>query len=265
VDRQEAHDTPDEASTIARLLQVFGEGSTSPALAETAAGDLYVVKFAGAGPGPGALLTEFLATRMAARIGVRAPETRALYLPARFPWRIGTDEFEDLVQRSAGWNLGVRFVPDSRNLAASDLGGISAALLTRLAVSDRLLQNVDRTRANPNLIADAAGEVWAIDYGACLFLERIIAGRLAPSLRLPPNHFLAGTPFDSEAADALAQAVSPSEIEACVAAAPAAWLAAVPISPAALTARLSAYVAAFAGVSSGSAKTRSEAPMPRSG
>jgi hypothetical protein len=259
-------ETVDASTRVRRLIRVFGEGSTSPALAETAAGDLYVLKFAGAGPGPRALLTEFLAMQIAGRLGVHVPETRALYLPSRFPWQIGTDEFDDLVQRSAGWNLGVRFVPNARDLCERDLPALPDTLLESLAVSDRLLQNVDRTRANPNLIADLAGAVWAIDYGACLFLERLIAGRPAPPVTLPFNHFLAGTPFDSaDRGYDRTDAIAARDIEACIAIAPASWLASVPMPPPALSAQLSAHVEAAAGASSGKAKTRSEAPMPRSG
>ena len=121
------------------------------------------------------------------------PLVQRLFLPEKFPWQIGTDEFDDLVQRSAGWNLGVRFIPDARDLVEADLAALPAPFLARLAQADRLLQNVDRTRRNPNLLGDAAGAVWAIDHGACLFLDRIVAGRTPYAFGLPTNHFLAGS------------------------------------------------------------------------
>ncbi len=65
------------------------------------------MKFSGAGPGARSLLTEYVATALAGRLGLPVPSTRTLYLPPQFPWQIGTDEFDDLVQRSAGWNLGI--------------------------------------------------------------------------------------------------------------------------------------------------------------
>ena len=51
----------------------YREGSTSPALVETGDGERFVLKFAGAGPGPRALVIEFLATKLAGALGLRVP------------------------------------------------------------------------------------------------------------------------------------------------------------------------------------------------
>lgn len=264
-----------QADRIERLLQVFGEGSTSPALAQTAEGERYVVKFSGAGPGPRALLTEFLAMRLAERLGVRVPPVRKLFVPRSFPWQIGTDEFDSLVQRSAGWNLGVRFIPDARDIRAGELGALPDAFLAPLALADRLLQNVDRTRENPNLLRDGLGGLWAIDYGACLFVERIILGSRRFPFAMPANHFLAGTRFagDTAALEAASRdsavligaGLSRASIDACIAELPGSWLAALPIPPAVLAERLAAYADAFAASLGNIVKTCSDVPMPRSG
>ena len=108
------------------------------------------------------------------------------------PWEVGTDEFYDALQRSSGWNLGVEFIETTRDLMADDLEDIPAAFLDRLAAVDALLQNVDRTAQNPNLLRDATGDYWAIDFGACLFLDRFARYRQLITFQLPSNHFLAG-------------------------------------------------------------------------
>ena len=58
-----------------------------------------------------------------------------MLLPADFPWQIGTDEFHDTVQRSAGYNLGIAFIDDAADLAAADLQTLPAGFLDRLAAA----------------------------------------------------------------------------------------------------------------------------------
>ena len=43
---------PEPAETVARVLAVLPNASTSPVVAETADGATWVLKFSGAGPGP---------------------------------------------------------------------------------------------------------------------------------------------------------------------------------------------------------------------
>jgi hypothetical protein len=175
---------------VARVLQVL-RGSTSPALAETEDGALFVLKFSGAGPGPKGLLIEFIATRMVRALGVHAPEPCVLRLPDGFPWQAGTDEFDAMLQRSYGENLGLAFVPDARIALPEEIASAPSAELDAIAAADALLHNVDRCAANPNLMIDAARALWAIDHDACLFLDRALAGRAA-SGELPQGHLLEG-------------------------------------------------------------------------
>jgi hypothetical protein len=113
---------------------------------------------------------------------------------------------------------------------------------------------VDRTTRNPNILADAAGGLWAIDHGACLFLDRILAGRRPFSFEFPANHFLAGRPhrnprdivgqldrLDTEALSALADAV------------PESWLAGILLPRREIAIGLAAYVEAFRSRIRGSA------------
>jgi hypothetical protein len=55
---------------------------------------------------------------------VPVPPARPLFLPEGLPWQIGTDEFDDLIQRSIGWNLGVTYLPGARPLHASELAAL---------------------------------------------------------------------------------------------------------------------------------------------
>ena len=220
---------------VARVFEVFTNASTSPALIETADGRRWVMKFAGAGSGPFGLLTEFLALGIAAAIGAPVPAAQPVWLPEGFPWMAGTDEFDAMLQRSWGWNLGVAFVPGARPVGADELPRFDAAALAAIARADALLHNVDRTPRNPNLLV-ADGDLRAIDFDACLYLSRALRGALPASAALPAGHILAGRE---------AGTLPPLALEPLVAAAPAAWIAAAGTDRAGLTAALEAYVAAW--------------------
>lgn len=194
-----------------------------------------MLKFAGAGPGPFGLLTELLAIGIARGVGAPVPAARPLWLPPGFPWMAGTDEFDAMLQRSYGWNLGISFLPGARPVAESELDGCDPAVLDAIARADALLQNVDRTAKNPNLLL-ADGRLWAIDFDACLYLSRAL-GAPRPAVRtLPEGHLLADR----------AAAVPPEiDIAALVAAAPDEWVAAAGRDRAGLEAALRRYFATF--------------------
>ena len=112
------------------------------------------MKFAGAGPGPFGLLTEFLALGIA-----RAPSARRcrppepLWLPQGFPWLAGTDEFDAMLQRSYGWNLGIAFLPDARPVAAAEIAACNPPISsTPSPAPTRCCRTSTALRANPNLL-----------------------------------------------------------------------------------------------------------------
>ncbi len=236
------------SATVARMLDLKRSGSTTPAVVETRTGAPFLLKFSAAGQGVRGLLTEFLATRIAGVLGCRVPPVRPLWLPADFPWQIGTDEFDDMVRRSAGWNLGVSMIAGARHLEHAELFRLPAPFVQRLVVADRLLQNMDRGERNPNVLTDATGELWAIDFGACLFLERILrraAGGTAPfTFALAGDHFAcvvkAPPPL---AADLVAQRMPDAEtIAGWLEPLPEEWFAGVALSRAELAAAVAAYL-----------------------
>ena len=220
---------------MARLLAVLPQASTSPAVAETVDGTRWVLKFSGAGPGPFGLLTEYLALGIARAFGAPVPAARPLYLPAGFPWMVGTDEFDAMLQRSTGWNLGIAFLADARPAAEADL--LPGPTLAAIAAADRFLQNVDRTARNPNLLV-AGGALHAIDYDACLYLARALGPERPPSSSLPPGHLLAGRTLPPVAPPRL-------DYAALLAPAPAEWLAAASSDRADLAERLADRYAAW--------------------
>ncbi len=234
--------------TVAVIHRVLASGSSFPSVVGTSAGHLYVLKLSGAGPGKRALATEFVALRLAEHLGLVVPDAQVLDLPRDFPWQTGTDEFYEAVQRSAGANLGIAFIPDADDMKAPDLAGLPEPFVDRLVAIDALLQNVDRTVANPNIMRDAAGMHWAIDFGACLLIERLARGAGAPRIDLPSNHFLAGANRVSYSVRDVAEAIDPAHLRTIVAALPQEWLDDLGLAHAALQQRLTAYLEALSAI-----------------
>jgi hypothetical protein len=201
-----------------------------------------VLKLSGTGQGPRGLAAELVAGTVAELAGLSVPRAIPLLLPGDLPWEIGTDEFYETVQRSVGWNLGIAFVAEGTDLDAGNLSTLPPEFLSRLAAVDALLQNVDRTAANPNILRDPAGVPWAIDFGACMLIERLLRGALEPRLDLPANHILAGrTPF-SISPQAIAAALDTPRLEAALAdLLPDVWLAEFGLSARELSGRLRDY------------------------
>src|SRR5262245_42858069 len=177
---------------VGTVLRLMPHGSGFSSLVRTTSGRHFVMKLSGVGHGEARLTTEFIATGLAAIFGLKVPRVAPIMLRKDLPWQVGTDEFYDALQRSAGWNLGVEFVDQAHDLTLDDLEAIPCDFLDRLAAVDALLQNVHRTRENPNILRDRRGDLWAIDFGACLFLDRFARFGELMSFKLPPNHFLAG-------------------------------------------------------------------------
>jgi hypothetical protein len=224
---------------VVRLLELYPGGSTFPALAETGSGERFVLKLRATASGGRSLATEHLGNRIAAKLGLRVPSIRPVYIPADMPWEIGTDEFADTLRRSAGWNLGVSHVEGARPLVDFAAESVSREFLARLGQIDDLLQNVDRTAKNPNLLV-ANGDVWAIDFGGCLFLQRIIDGRLPYRFGLPVSHLLAGRGSNEPRIE-----VVPEALAALAKGVPSHWIEDVGATAEEIESRLADYVRAY--------------------
>ncbi len=232
------------AESVAVIHRVLASGSSFPSVVETGTGRQYVLKLSGAGSGRRALATEYLALKIAGHFGLTVPDALVIDLPRDFPWQTGTDEFYEAVQRSAGPNLGVALIADAHDVKANDLAELPAPFTQRLGAVDALLQNVDRTAANPNIMRDAAGVHWAIDFGACLLFDRLARGALEPRPDLPSNHFLAGEGRIASARSVV-EVIDKTDLQAIIQALPGAWLEDLGLPRSALRQRLAAYLQAL--------------------
>jgi hypothetical protein len=148
-------------------------GSSFPTLIETESGSKHILKMRGAGNGSTSLLSEFISNKVANKLKWSVPDVDWIYIPDNFPWVFGTDEFDDIVQKSYGWNLAVEYIP---NAIQADLKFIETAdedLLNRIYTLDLFFVNVDRTETSNNFLKDDRGQIWIIDHGSLGLFQSI--------------------------------------------------------------------------------------------
>jgi hypothetical protein len=154
--------------TAKRYVQPLREGGSLPAVVETDDG-LYVVKFRGAGQGPKALVAELLVGQIAAVLGLPVPDLALVDLPPPFGRSEPDPEIQDVLRRSHGLNVGLRYLDGAFNFdctAAGDL--VTEDFASRLVWLDALVTNPDRTHRNPNLLVWQRS-LWLIDHGAAIY------------------------------------------------------------------------------------------------
>jgi hypothetical protein len=158
-----------EQVTVTRYVTPLREGGSLPAVVEADNLGTYVLKFRGAGQGPLALVAEVLAGELARRLGLRVPELVLADLDPQIAASEPDPEIQDLLRASAGINLGVDFLPGA---AGFDPLGWTADedFASEVLWLDALIQNVDRTWRNPNLLV-WHGDIWLIDHGAAFFFQ----------------------------------------------------------------------------------------------
>jgi len=180
-------------ATARRYVQPLREGGSLPAVVETDDG-LYVVKFRGAGQGPKALVAELLVGRIALLLGLPVPDLALVDLPPPFGRSEPDPEIQDVLRRSHGSNVGLRYLDGAFNFdcsAAADV--VTEDFAARLVWLDALVTNPDRTHRNPNLLVWRRGP-WLIDHGAALYAHHDWAGVTPDKVRSPfqliENHVL---------------------------------------------------------------------------
>ena len=203
-------------------LAPLREGGSLPALVEADNLGTYVLKFRGAGQGPLALVAEVIAGELARALGLRTPELALAELDPRIAASEPDEEIQDLLRASAGLNLAVDFLPGS---AGFDPLGWDADedFASELLWFDALIQNVDRTWRNPNLLV-WHGDIWLIDHGAALYFQHDWS-RANPAKPFDARQHVVrerATQVDRAHAK-LAPQVTPELVTAITAAVPAGW------------------------------------------
>jgi len=207
-----------------RYVQPLREGGSLPAVVDTDGG-LFVVKFRGAGQGAKALVAELVAGLLAQALELPVPELALVYLPAAIGRNEPDSEIREILRKSTGINVGLRYLDGAFNFDAAAAGELVAPeLATRVVWLDALLTNPDRTARNTNLLIQAR-RPWLIDHGAALYAhhdwnavddERV----RAPFPRIRDHVLLERARDPRDVDDALAARLTPELIDAVLALVP---------------------------------------------
>jgi hypothetical protein len=213
--------------TATRYVLPLREGGSLPGLMEADDLGTYVVKFRGAGQGRKALVAEIVVAGLARAIGLRVPDLVLVELDPLLGRAEPDQEVQDLLRASAGLNLGVDYLPRALGF---DPGAdhVDPAEAAAVVWFDALVQNVDRSWRNPNLLR-WHGDLWCIDHGAALYFahawERRASAAARPYGQVDEHVLLAFAGSIAEAHEALRDRLDAATITAATAAVPDEWLA----------------------------------------
>lgn len=153
-----------------RYIMPLREGGSLPAVVEADDGQMYVMKFSGAGQGRKALVAEVLAAELAAAVGLTVPEMVLLELDPRLARSEPDPEIRDLLHASAGLNLGFRYLAGAFEFNQLLKPPPSAELASAIVWFDAYILNMDRTPRNVNLLM-WNDRMWLIDHGAAFYFH----------------------------------------------------------------------------------------------
>lgn len=154
---------------VTRYVAPLREGGSLPAIAAADDDFLYVIKFKGAGQGPKALIAELLGGELARAAGLKVPEIVFASLDEAFGRTEPDEEIQDLLKASTGLNLGLHFLKGAATFDPVVMAPDST-LASRIVWLDCLINNVDRTAKNTNMLW-WNGELWLIDHGAAFYFH----------------------------------------------------------------------------------------------
>jgi hypothetical protein len=149
-----------------RVLRADQRGSSWPVVVDTADG-LRFTKLRGTAQGTPVLVAEIIVAELARAIGLPTPAWCIVGLPHGVASDDPDDELRDLLDRSAGDNVGFEFLEGARDLQAGEAPSLNADFAARVLWLDAFVQNVDRTPRNPNIMV-RRGRYWLIDHGVAL-------------------------------------------------------------------------------------------------
>ena len=167
--------------TAIRYITPLREGGSVPGLVEADDLGTYVVKFTGAAQGRKALVAEVVCGELARRLGLRMPDLVRLSFDPVIALGEPDEEVQDILKASGGLNLGMDFLPGS--IGYDPLAfPVDPALAGRVVWFDALVNNVDRSWRNPNMLM-WHGDLWLIDHGAALIWHHNWPGAAASAAR----------------------------------------------------------------------------------
>ncbi len=189
--------------TATRYVTPLREGGSLPGIVEADDLGTYVMKFTGAGQGRKTLVAEVVCGQLGRHLGLRVPDLVTIQLDPVIGLGEPDQEVQELLKASGGLNLGMDFLPGSLGFdpLAYEVGAAEAG---RVVWFDALINNVDRSWRNPNLLV-WHGDLWLIDHGATMIWHHNWPGAAASAAKPydASDHTLA--PFGPDIATAAAE------------------------------------------------------------
>jgi hypothetical protein len=190
------------AVTATRYVTPLREGGSLPGLMEADDLGTYVVKWRAAGQGVRVLVAEVVCGELARALSLPVPALVTVDVAPELAVGEPDPEVQELLQRSAGTNLGLDYLPGALDVEAG-VAEVDPELAGRVLWFDALVGNVDRSWRNPNMLF-WHGRLQLIDHGAALTFHHSWPG--APAAVARPydaaQHALVECSPDVEAADA---------------------------------------------------------------
>ncbi len=213
--------------TVTRYLTPLREGGSLPAVVEADDGNLYVLKFRGAGQGCKALVAEWIVGGIARALGLCVPELVRAELDPVLGRNEPDPEIRDLINASAGPNLGLAYLAGAIAFDPIAPPQVDPRLASQIVWLDALVLNVDRTAKNPNILI-WNHELWLIDHGAALYFHHnwpdAIARVRSPFAQIK-DHVLLPVASELDTVDAdFRSRLTEKAIQQVVSAIPAEWL-----------------------------------------
>jgi hypothetical protein len=213
------------AVTATRYVTPLREGGSLPGLMEADDLGTYVVKWRAAGQGVRVLVAEVVCGELARALGLPVPAVVTVEVAPELAVGEPDHEVQELLQRSAGRNLGLDYLPGALDFEAG-ADGVDPALAGRVLWFDALVGNVDRSWRNPNMLF-WHGRLQLIDHGAALTFHHHWAGAAAAVARpydATAHALIECAPDASAADDALAPLVTRALLSDVLDQVPDEWL-----------------------------------------
>lgn len=206
------------------------EGGSLPGLVEGDDDGTWVVKFSGAGQGPGALVSEVVAGQIGRAIGLPIPELVTIEIAPELGHAEPDPEIQELIEASPGTNFGMDFLPGALPFALDPGQGYDPEFAADIVFFDALITNIDRTPRNPNLVT-WHDRTWLIDHGAAFYRQHgatPLADTATAGTPVLRDHVLLPVAGSLAAAGERLTASIEAAIDPALAAVPDEWLGDVP-------------------------------------
>jgi hypothetical protein len=213
------------AVTATRYVTPLREGGSLPGLMEADDLGTYVVKWRAAGQGVRVLVAEVVCGELARALALPVPALVTVDVAPELAVGEPDVEVQELLQRSAGRNLGMDYLPGALDFEAG-AAEVSPELAGRVLWFDALVGNVDRSWRNPNMLF-WHGRLQLIDHGACLTFHHAWSGAAAAVARpydAAAHALVECDPQVAEADAALGPRVTRRLLAEVLAAVPDEWL-----------------------------------------